>query len=154
MENAVDALKMAFAAIVFVIAVTVAFTAFSQARWVADLILYTSDRTNYEERIGVLQNADVRTVGIETVISSIKRYRIENEDYSVVIKDKDGEILKNGTTELVFDLAKDSTAGIPQDEQIEQLMKGLEYIQRNCNDWKFTETYRTEMIKRYSARIR
>ncbi len=147
MENAVDALKMAFAAFVFVIAIVLAFTAFSQAREVADIVLYTSDRTNYDEQIEGNADGDLRTVGIETVISSVKRYRIENEDYSVVIKDKNGDIM------LKFDLTEDSDSGIPQDEQIEKLMNGLAKLQSlsdsaSGNELRFTESFSTSRIKR------
>ncbi len=47
MENAVDALKIAFGVLVFVIALTVAFALLSQAKATSDIMLFASDKTNY-----------------------------------------------------------------------------------------------------------
>ena len=147
MDNAVDALKMAFAAFAFVLAVTVAFTAFSQARSVADLILYTNDKTNYEQYI--MDNGEPkRTVGIETVISSVRRYSIENELYSVVIKDKDGNIVKRNGMELTFDLLDDEKKYLTKAQIQENLTKKLAIITKYYSDKKFEESFRSWQIKR------
>ena len=47
MENAVDALKLAFGVLVFVIALTVIMTMFTQARETSDLVLQRSDITEF-----------------------------------------------------------------------------------------------------------
>lgn len=44
MENAVDALKIAFGVLVFVIALTVAFALLSQAKATSDIMLFASDK--------------------------------------------------------------------------------------------------------------
>lgn len=49
MENASDALKMAFAIFVFVIALTIVFSLISKVKETADAILLNSDKTNYYE---------------------------------------------------------------------------------------------------------
>ena len=49
MENASDAIIMAGAVLIFVIALSVAMTVFSQARETVDSVVYASDRTNYYE---------------------------------------------------------------------------------------------------------
>ena len=59
MENMVDALKTAFAVIVFVIAITIAFTVFSQAQATSEFIMQLTDNTNFEEYLE--ENPDVDT---------------------------------------------------------------------------------------------
>jgi len=49
MENASDALKMAFAIFVFVVALTIVFSLISKVKETADAILLNSDKTNYYE---------------------------------------------------------------------------------------------------------
>ena len=49
MENATDALKIAFAIFVFVIAITLTFSLISQAKSTSDYVLSYSDRTNFYE---------------------------------------------------------------------------------------------------------
>ena len=70
MENAVDALKIAFGVLVFVIAITVSFMLFSQAKSTSDIVLYSSDKTNYY----TYENDKLESiVGIDTVISELNR---------------------------------------------------------------------------------
>lgn len=49
MENAADALKMAFGVLVFIVALTVLFFQLSQIKQTADTVLLYSDKTNYYE---------------------------------------------------------------------------------------------------------
>lgn len=75
MENASDALKMAFAIFVFIIALSIVFSLITQVKETADEILFNSDKTTYYswETGETLENG--RTVGIETVISTLKNYK-------------------------------------------------------------------------------
>lgn len=131
MENAVYALKMAFAAFVFVIAIALAFTAFSQAREVADLILYTSDKTNYEQYISDSSSAN-RIVGVETVIALARRYNVKTELYSVKVLDKNGNIIKTSDgLELVFDLLEDSNNNLTPTEQEKNFNKKLSELRKS-----------------------
>ena len=86
MENAVDALKMAGAVLMFVIALSVSIVAFGQVRQTADIILDYKDRETvyidgdyYYEATGL-----ERTVSLETVIPSI--FRAYNEQYKIVFE--------------------------------------------------------------------
>ena len=47
MENAIDAMKMAFAVLVFVIAMSLAFMMITQARSTADVVFQTTDKQEY-----------------------------------------------------------------------------------------------------------
>ena len=90
MENAVDALKMAGAVLIFVIALSISIVSFGQVRQASDVIL------NYKDRETVYIDGDYyyeatgteRTVGLETIIPSI--YRAYNEQYKIVFQFADG----------------------------------------------------------------
>ena len=79
MENAVDALKMAFSVFVLILAIAVAVGSFSMAKTASDVIMHAKDETNffeYYEDEGV--SSESRIVGIETVIPTLYRYYKEN----------------------------------------------------------------------------
>jgi len=95
MENAVDALKMAFAVIVFTIALSLSIYMFTQARETADAVLYKSgitDFVDYEEtQINPLTGNVIgqdRIVGLETIIPTLYKYYKEN--YTVIFREKSG----------------------------------------------------------------
>ena len=48
MENATDALLLAFAVFIFVVALSVSFSTLAQAKSTADVILFYSDRENFQ----------------------------------------------------------------------------------------------------------
>lgn len=88
MENAVEALKIAFAVIMFVIALTLSISSFSQANMSVQTITTLRDReSNYTY---VVPTEDFsRTVGIETVVSSM--YRAYKENIEIYFFDANGE---------------------------------------------------------------
>lgn len=86
MENATDALKMAFAVMVFVMALTISIIMFSQLNSTSKMLIEASDSTKYYEyNIATEKN---RTVGLETIIPTLYKYYKEN--YTVLFLDKDG----------------------------------------------------------------
>lgn len=91
MENAVDALKLAFAIFVFVIALTLTFSIIGQARATSDIILSLKDKTNYYEYVDESDSNATkkdRIVDFETILPTI--YRYAKEQYAVTILDTDG----------------------------------------------------------------
>ncbi|MCI9039336.1 MAG: hypothetical protein HFJ29_05655 [Clostridia bacterium] len=94
MENASDAIIMAGAVLIFVIALSVAMTLFSQARVTVDTVVYASDRTNYYEYmdIDVSNNVKNRIVSLETIIPTLYKYYKEN--YTVVFLKQNGDGMK------------------------------------------------------------
>lgn len=132
MENAVDALKIAFAVIVFVIAIALAFSIFSQARAVSDAITYASDKTNFEEYVQEHAQAN-RTVGIETVIPAVRRYVKDNENYCVEIID--------GSKTYTFDLLVDQQMNRTPKQIQENLEKSLEELLNKYRNATFKESY-------------
>ena len=69
MENAVDALKMAFGIIVFVIAIALSVSVIGQARAASEVVFHSKDKTEFYQYatedtvIDITQNGD-RIVGI------------------------------------------------------------------------------------------
>ena len=94
MENAVEALKMAFAMFVFLLALSLAFSVVGQARATSDVVLTLNDKTNFydyvEETEQNASNKD-RIVGFETILPTI--YRYAKEQYAVTIINRSGNIV-------------------------------------------------------------
>lgn len=85
MENATDALRIAFAVFVFVIAITLTFSLISQAKSTADYVLSYSDRTNFYEHSDSKDKN--RIVSVTEVISSLYRYYKESLCVTVVLEE-------------------------------------------------------------------
>ncbi len=89
MENAIEALKMAFAFLSFVLALTVSIFAFNKVKETADIMLYTKDETNYYEYIKDNEISgrayENRVVSLETIIPTLYKYYKEN--YTVVFRE-------------------------------------------------------------------
>jgi len=107
MENAAEGLKYAFAIMVFVISISIAFMSISQAKAASDTITYAIDKTNFYPQFTSAQNGDNidlqengytvmtvdpkgnRIVGVDTVISNL--YKYYNEGFCVIINDVHGD---------------------------------------------------------------
>lgn len=127
MENAVDALKIAFGMLVFVIALTLAFMVFSQATQTSTKMLFASDKTNYYTYSDE-PNEQGRIVGADVVISSLYRYYKE----SVVVRIVDGNNTEEFNTE--------TDGGLSQKERKKRVN---EWINDNKNNLTgtFLETF-------------
>lgn len=98
MENAVDAIIMGFAMLVFAIAISASMFLFKQIANTSEVILYVSDRTNYFENIEIADdNISTRIVDLDTVIPTLYRYYKEN--FCVKIYDARPAELKKSTEE-------------------------------------------------------
>jgi len=153
MENAVNALKIAFAVMVFTMALTLAISTFSQARETSEAVLYMNDKTNYydwevaeyDETTGVytipsegITYRSKRIVGIETIIPTLYRYYKEN--YTVIFVDErnnaipiynvndDGKWVVSGGVNSVnyFDLNKEITSNCPWVGTVNDIKKNLD----------------------------
>lgn len=107
-DNISNALLMAAAMLIFIIAVTVTFSLISQTKTTSDIVLYSYDDTKYydqgyEDITYTLANEKEfnRIVNIETIMPTV--YRYIKEHYGVTIIDKEGNILArfDSTTESV-----------------------------------------------------
>ena len=126
MENVTQALLIAFAILVVVIALAISFTSLAQVKQTADVVLRYSDREYFQEYINVDKNEyqnGGRTVGIDTVIATLLRSKREN--YSV-------KIIKDDNSVEFFDYL----AVANMDNKIN------EFIHENINkNDKYVETY-------------
>ena len=136
-----DALKMAGAVLLFVLAISVAIVSFGQARETADTILDYKDReTVYiDGNLYYRATGTERTVGLETIIPTIYRAYIEN--YKIVFEGLDEPIytlkLSGGQTitKYTIDLETKKTAdgveinnvALANDEQKSEFLCGILY---------------------------
>lgn len=91
MENAVDALKIGFALIVFAIAITLTFSVIGQARITADVVFASTDKTSFYDYAedGDYNALENRIVSFETLLPTIHRYA--KEQYAVTIFNEEGK---------------------------------------------------------------
>lgn len=125
MENGADALLMAFAVLIFIIALSVILTTLSQAKSTADIVLFYSDRENFQTPLKAdPDNASDggRVVGVDTVIATIAR--CAKEKFSVKIID--GSELYN----FEYDIQTE-----------EQIKENIRKFVENHNGDKYRETY-------------
>lgn len=79
MENAAEALKMAFGYLMFVLALSISISCFSQARETIDAIITIKDR---ETEYTYVEAQDKKIVGIETIIPTI--YKAYKENFKII----------------------------------------------------------------------
>lgn len=130
MDNATDALKMAAAVLIFVLALSISINAFGEARRASQVILDYRDR-EYDYTY-ITSGTTQRQVGLETIIPSI--YKAYKENYKIIfdiqnINDKNGLYSKkneNGNYDEInyIDLEKEV---LGSDKQKEEFIKAIIY---------------------------
>ena len=103
MENAVDALKIAFGVFVLTMALSIGMYMFNQAKATADVVLASSDTETYAMYTNAIEGIETttggdRVVGLETIIPTLYKYYKEN--YTVVFLQSNGEPLTLYTTRM------------------------------------------------------
>lgn len=91
MENAAEALKIAFAVLMFVAALSLSISSFSSAKTAIDNIITMRDKTQKYMYVIPAKSSN-RIVGVETVIPTM--YKAYQENFRIVFMQKDGEELK------------------------------------------------------------
>lgn len=89
MEDAVEALKMAFSVFAFIIALSIVFAMFSQAREVSDIVLAKTDNTYFAQYELPNQSINGREVGIETILPTLYRYYKEKFSIDIITSNND-----------------------------------------------------------------
>jgi len=96
MDNAIDAIKMAFGMMVFVIAMSATMYLFTTVSSTSQVLLYAADETNYYDNIKINESTGesvtTRTVNVETIIPTLYRYYKEN--FAVQIYNKAGKLVQ------------------------------------------------------------
>ena len=134
MENAVEALKIAFAVMMFVIALTLSISSFSQANIAVEAITTLRDReANYTYVVPT--NDFSRTVGIETVVSSM--YRAFEENIEIYFFKEDGK------TPIGLYYATDSYGNVKKDSSGNEIVISCIDL-ANSSNREYIEIFRTK----------
>lgn len=157
MENAAEALKLAAAVLIFVVALSICVNALAEARIASQTILDYKDREFESEYLDYNDTDTERIVGLETIVPSI--YKSFEESYKVVFKDIDGNGLglykKNGDD--VFEIYGNEGLGLTS-SQIDIFIKTILYgtdritdkaIIKNIQDAKNIEFYPEGIFDRF-----
>ena len=147
MENAVEALKMAFAVIVLMMALSVSIFSFSNVKEVSDIVLYSKDETNYYEYQGAIgKAAENRIVGLETIIPTLYKYYKEN--YTVLFR-KASYDYETGTFDNIEELPVYTTKSIDKTS----LGVDLWGSSKKDNEGNTYNTYEKLMNDKYSINL-
>ena len=147
MENAVEALKMAGAVLLFVLALSIILFSFGQVRESADIILNYRDReTAYIDTDYYYDQTETeRYVNLDTIIPSVFRAYLEN--YKVVfdgldkpiyrIKNKNGVLVEKYTLDLETNQNLEyNNVVLANNEQKTKFLKGIFYGDYVLDDFK------------------
>ena len=172
MENAVDALKIGFAVIVFVMALSLTIYMFTEVRTAADAVLYSSDISEFIDYDEAVEGTEVREVGLETVIPTLYKYYKEN--FTVIFLDKSGNYLElyetqtntalwstdyinkyyGGTSTSIcsFDVAEETSRHEPWTGSNEDYKEFLDYF-ISGEDYEYTDSSGNKTITFNNGRI-
>lgn len=93
MENALDAMKMAFGMLVLVIALSTAIYALNVTNSTVKTIVYMNDKTNFFDNLDInAKTKHYREIGKDTIVPTLYRYYKEN--FSVKLYNKDGKLVQ------------------------------------------------------------
>lgn len=138
MENAVNALKIAFAVLVFAIALTLTFNVVGQARVTSDMVLQAHEMEHTYEYITAsdYNTTKERIVGFETIIPTI--YRYAKEQYAVTIVGTDSipiarfdlytEGFMGRWNEILKKREQNDEEAIEQYEEVKERLEKMRYV--------------------------
>ena len=138
MENAADALKIAFAVFIFVIAITLTFSIVSQAKSTADAVFYYSDETNFYEYSDSSEKS--RTVSVSEIIPTL--YRYYKESIGVEIKLKNGLVYTfdlNNNESIMIENKTKLTSNAEREENLKRFIENVLF--QYYTDAKFIEEF-------------
>ncbi len=136
MENLTDALHIAFGIMIFVLALSITISSFSQAREAAQEVIDYSDRQNNYTYI-IQTNEKNRTVGIEMVIPTL--YRAYKENYKVIFYNKNNPNTDPNVDDDKYELYKKADGTIINYVDLEEESK-----------WEVREAWQVDPTKHLS----
>lgn len=135
MENAVEALKMAAAVLVFVIALGISISSFSEVRQVSETVINYNDREFYTDYVKNNNGSTERIISAETMIPAI--YRAYKENYIIIIEDSslatDGIYKKDGNPVMSIDL--ETGVELANDKQKDDFIRAVLYGQTRVSNF-------------------
>lgn len=159
MENAIDALYIGVAVLIFVVALSVSINAFGNARATSQAVLDMKDR-EYDYTY-IQGDSTERIVGCETIIPSI--YKAYKEHYKIVFKftSSDFYLYKKGDEKINYIDLEQEVLGGNQEDFINALLYGDkckdfqtiqdEFKDKNGQNITFTKTGLYSYIKSRNA---
>ena len=160
MENAADALKIAFAVMVFVLALSLSISCLSEANSAVQAVAFMRDReTNYTY---VTPSSDLtRIVGVETVVTSM--YKAYEENFQIRFYDSNNNpLVLYYRTDNNGNRIKKDNADIPvtyidlKDENYanaEEAITHLNFLLGNYRNYNDTYYNKIVNLKKYSNQI-
>ena len=158
MENAADALKIAFAVMVFVLALSLSISCLSEANSAVQAVAFMRDReTNYTY---VTPSSELtRIVGVETVVTSM--YKAYEENFQIRFYKADGtELVLYYRTDNNGNRIKKDNADIPvtyidlKDENYanaEEAITHLNFLLGNYSSYKSNDYYSPDGLYNFFA---
>ena len=138
MENAADALKIAFAMFAFALAIMVTFGLVSQAKSTADTVLYYSDETNFYEQSELIE----REVSVAEIIPTLYRYYEESIGVTISLKNSESYKFDLNNSEYLLDENKIILNGKKQFDRKNNLDNFVnEILLDELKDSKFKEEF-------------
>ena len=159
MENAIDALYIGVAVLIFVVALSVSINAFGNARATSQAVLDMKDR-EYDYTY-IQGDSTERIVGCETIVPSI--YKAYKEHYKIVFKftSSDFYLYKKGDEKINYIDLEQEVLGGNQEDFINALLYGDkckdfqtiqdEFKDKNGQNITFTKTGLYSYIKNRNA---
>lgn len=159
MENAIDALYIGVAVLIFVVALSVSINAFGNARATSQAVLDMKDR-EYDYTY-IQGDSTERIVGCETIVPSI--YKAYKEHYKIVFKftSSDFYLYKKGDEKINYIDLEQEVLGGNQEDFINALLYGDkckdfqtiqdEFKDKNGQNITFTKTGLYSYIKSRNA---
>ena len=156
MENAADAIKMAGAVLLFVLALSIVIPFFSQARETTDLILDARETTYINGNYYYKATGNERQVGWETILPTVMRAYLEN--YKIVFvglsdpiyKIKlDGKIIDKYSLDLETNNGtKYENVALANEDQKAEFLCGILYHKYRTNYEDFNKKFNIEIGSR------
>lgn len=134
MDNATDALKMAFGVFAFIFALSLALASFTKAKETADTVLWYADKTNYYSWTEGSDQKTGRKVGKDAIISSL--YRKQADTYVIVNIGLEKYIFYNGKVTEVTSTGKKNTIDTNEVEHMNYL---IEFINEKLTSNEYIE---------------
>lgn len=152
MENITDALKMAGAALLFVIAFTVSMILISKTRETSDNILDNLRLKDFFPQVEALEERTTREVGIETIIPTLYRYCQSDGSLRIRILNNSGEELQVFDTGIEAIIRRDPDLTKPYEAVINSKYNTPgrpAYMFEAPWEGQNQETYRLERVNAY-----
>lgn len=152
MENAVNALKMGGALLVFVLAFTLIMNMFSQAKYTMDTVMYYADERNFYQHVSATSVNVTREVGVETIIPTLYTYATSSDDaIRINIIDQANNLRQvfDSEIESAVDVKSNNSTTSNDDKILERYNKDGTYLDMFGAPWTKNNAWAIDRINAY-----